>query len=359
MRSVVINGRFLSASPAGVQRVAEELTIALDSILAGEERPALTVEVIAPKNMRRRPVLKTFRLVAAGHLTRQLWEQVELPWLSRGRLLLNLCNLGPLAKREAITMIHDAQVYSSPRSYSAAFRLGYRALQPLIGRRHARILTVSEFSKRELVRYGVAPAGKITVIHNGVDHVLCAVSNPSSLSRFGLRERSYVLGLSNTQSHKNIKLMLEAFAAPDMAALTLVLFGSATREDFVREGLSIPRNVLFTGKIGDDVLRGLMEGAACLVFPSLTEGFGLPPMEAMLLGCPVVVAPSGALPEVCGEGALYAGTHSAAEWRRVILQLHRDPAFARTRSEIGRRHAATFTWARAARALLQTLEAPL
>ncbi len=356
-RKTYFNGRFLAASPAGVHRVAEELIIAVDSLLS--EKPALgaafDLTLVTPRNIRRQPKLDRVHDTTVGRLSGVLWEQFDLPRLTSSALCISLCNTGPLARRNAMTMLHDAQVYSMPASYSFAFRLWYKITQPLIGHRHKHILTVSDFSKSELVRYDVAPAEKISVIPNGCDHILRIRPDDAAITRLGLQNRTYVLALANIQFHKNIRILLKAFADPVLKHTTLALFGGATAADFEAIGHKPPDNVVFLGRISDAELVGLMQGATAFACPSLTEGFGLPPLEAMLLGCPAIVAPCGALPEVCADAALNADPHDAKAWATQISRLMTDDTLRAEMCARGKIQAGQFTWRRAARQLLQTI----
>jgi glycosyltransferase involved in cell wall biosynthesis len=114
--------------------------------------------------------------------------------------------------------------------------------------------------------------------------------------------------------------------------------------------------VLFAGRVSDGELRALYENAACLAFPSTTEGFGLPPLEAMGLGCPVVVAPCGALPEVCGDAALYAPPGAPAAWAQAIRRLDGDAGLRQRMMEAGLARAALYRWEDSARRLLEVIE---
>jgi glycosyltransferase involved in cell wall biosynthesis len=370
MKPILFNGKFLTAAPTGVHRVAEELILAMDRLMAagrgkdGSLPPGPAPDlpetvVLAPAQAARTLPLAatTLRRVRflSGLARDILWEQVSLPFAARKGVLLSLCNLGPVLHPDAVTMIHDAQVHLTPQSYSRGFSLWYRLLQPLIGRTNRRILAVSHYSREQLVRHGIAPADKITVIHNGCDHILACRPDHGAPAAHGLIKGRYVLALANTQAHKNIPILLEAFAEPRLADLTLVLFGSATREDFERLGASVPANVRFTGRIDDDALAGLMSHAAAFACPSTTEGFGLPPLEAMMLGCPAIIAPCGALPEVCGDAALTADPHDPAAWTRQIRALTDDPTLAARMKKAGRARAETFTWDKAARKLADIL----
>ena len=114
--------------------------------------------------------LAGFPLFSSSLLTGHAWEQVELPWRTRGTVLLSFCNLAPALHGASVPMFHDAQIYSTPQSYSPAFRAFYRLIQPLAGARALRVLTVSQFSKDQLTQYGVAREGNIRVVPNGVTH---------------------------------------------------------------------------------------------------------------------------------------------------------------------------------------------
>ena len=352
---VVINGKFLSAAPTGVHRVAAELTCAMDRVLK-QRREDRSWRLLAPRDARRTLDLDVIRQRRAGVTTWQPWEQIDLPVMASRSVLLNLCNLGPLAHANSIVMMHDAQVFATPESYSAKFRLWYRTVQPLLGRRARRILTVSEFSARELVRFGVAPEDKVRVVPNGCDHFTALRVDSYIVPRLRLSGRAYVLALANTQAHKNVGLLLRAFAHESLRDVTLVLVGKASAADFESLGHIVPANATFTGTVSDEELKGLYLDALCLAFPSTTEGFGLPPMEAMSVGCPVIAAPCGALPEVCGGAALYAASDDPAAWAAAIVGLLSNQEARRNLAQAGRRRAKLFTWRRSAERLLAVLD---
>jgi len=354
-RVVVFNGKFLSAEPSGVHRVAEELIRAVDAKLDASGDFGLSWEIVVPRNARRSLRLAHIRSLKRGWLTWQFWEQFELPFRARGKLLVNLCNLAPISGSGAITMIHDAQVFISPESYSRAFRAWYRFALPRIGANAFRILTVSQFSRDRLVEFGIATKSKIDVVHNGIDHNGMHAADPVYLARVGLQDKPYVLALSNVQAHKNVKILLEAFSRPELASLRLVLFGRDKREQLIQNGLAPPPNVVFVGHVKDAELRALYEKAVCFVFPSTTEGFGLPPLEAMRIGCPVIVAPCGALPEVCADAALYIQPDDADGWMQGIKRLQDDEAVRANLIAKGRLQAAKFSWQTSGSQLLEII----
>jgi glycosyltransferase involved in cell wall biosynthesis len=353
-RGVAFNGRFLAARPTGVQRVAAQLISHIDALLDGADPGAWGL--LMPHGAGQRLQLRHIAANQIGRLRGQLWEQLELPHLSQKRVLVNLCNQAPLFHKGGIVMIHDVQVLLSPESYSRAFRTWYGLSVPRICAKADVVLTVSNYSREQIIRYNVAPADKIKVIHNGVDHVAAIDPDEACLERWGLLPLTYVVALSSTQKHKNIAFLFDVFAQAMPAHLKLVLVGEADRAAFERLGAKPPANVLFCGKVSDAALRALYENALCLAFPSTTEGFGLPPLEAMFVGCATVVAPCGALPEVCGDAATYVSPRNVLGWREAIQSLDKDPAARFHLIERGRQWAAQFTWTKSAQQLLSIIE---
>jgi glycosyltransferase involved in cell wall biosynthesis len=352
LRGIAFNGKFLAAAPTGVHRVAHELIASLDELLAtdgglaNERRWSL----IKPRDANRPIPLEVIEPRTAGLLTWQPWEQGELPFLAGRSLLVSLCNLAPIF-HPGLAMVHDAQVFLSPESYSAAFGAWYRFALPMIGRSARLILTVSDYSRSKLVEFGVAPFEKIEVIHNGADHLTRVRAEPAVIARLGLVAGAYVVGLANVQKHKNIRILMEAFGRPGLRDARLVLVGGADATGFGRAGYPPPPNVTFAGGVSDGEMRALFEQAACLAFPSTTEGFGLPPLEAMSLGCPAVIAPRGALPEICGGAAVAAEPGDAGAWETAILAMLGSPGHRAHWSALGRIRAANFTWRKSAERL--------
>lgn len=356
MRDIVFNGKFRSQGRTGVQRVAHELISATAALKAAKDPTVapLSLNLALPRGA---TPLKTpaIRPLMKAKLKGVAWEQAELPLVGGSNLVVNLCNIGALARKGDVTMIHDAQAFISPQSYSKAFGLWYRTALPILARRASRVLTVSDYSRTTLSEAKVAPYDDITVLHNGVDHILRVKADLSGLDILGLRSRPYVLGLSSVQSHKNIRVLLEAATQFQNRDLALVLYGPAGRADFEAAGMKVPPNVILTGRVTDERLRGLIEGARAYLFPSLTEGFGLPPLEAMILGTPAIVAPCGALPELCGTSAVYADETDPDAWAQAINTLVEDERQRLAYAESGRTHAGAYQWSRTASQLAEIL----
>lgn len=356
-RAIAFNGKFLAAAPTGVHRVARELIRGVDALLQdpSEAKAAGPWLLFKPRDAYQTLALSAITSRTVGFNTWQPWEQIDLPIAARGDLLVSLCNLAPLAHGDAVTMIHDAQVFSSPESYGPAFREWYRFALPVIGRRARRILTVSEFSRQQLAEYGVAEYDRISVVYNGVDHLRAGEPEAGAAAALGLQPKNYVIALANVQRHKNVRLVIEAFSDPRLSSLKLVLVGKAGGDDFIKAGTTPPSNVVFAGPVDDARFSGLIQSALCFAFPSTTEGFGLPPLEAMTLGCPAMVAPCGSLPEVCGDAAVYGSSVDAADWVDKILELRDDPALRQRLVALGLEHSGRFTWRSSARTLMKEI----
>jgi glycosyltransferase involved in cell wall biosynthesis len=260
-----------------------------------------------------------------------------------------------LLKRNQLLTIHDAAVRAVPKAYTRAFRAWYHVMHALVGARAAKIVTVSKFSKRELGdRLGIS-AERIAAVPGGSDHILRVARDPSILGRFELERRPFVLAVSSLSPHKNFGAAAQAFQIARLPDFDFVVAGSANPHVFAAHGASLPPSVKHVGAVSDGELRALYERAACFVFPSLYEGFGLPPLEAMACGCPVVVANAASLPEVCGDAALYCDPRSPADIAAKLRELLRSGALRSRLKERGRARAGQFTWRRCAEHMWQEI----
>jgi glycosyltransferase involved in cell wall biosynthesis len=337
MTRLLLNGRFLAQDLTGVQRFAIEMARALS--LQGP------VEVLAPPDAREEAGLAVRRI---GRLRGQAWEQLDLPRHARCGVLVNLGNTAPLAWRRQVVVIHDAATMAFPSAYGWRFRTWYRWMQRGLARRGARLATVSAFSRAQVARHlGVDPAA-IVVVGEGAEHLLRQPADTGLHARLGL-DGPYVLSVGSLAPHKNLAALGVTARMLAARGATLVLTGAADPRLFAAAAL--PEPARHVGRIDDAGLRALYERAACFVFPSLHEGFGLPAVEAMACLCPVVAARAGALPEVCGDAALLADPHDPDAIAAAVARVLDEPALADRLREAGKARAAGFTWAAAARRL--------
>ncbi|PNU04772.1 glycosyltransferase family 4 protein [Novosphingobium guangzhouense] len=355
VQPIYFNGKFYGSGLNGVHRVADRLIRECDRLLSQlppELRPP--AYLLAPKDADWIPPLHSIERRDYAR-TGQVWEQVVLPWAARNGILVNLANLAPVMHPNKITMIHDAQFLFTDCGYPLRQRIGYRWLTPLLGRSSRVTLTVSEFSRRMLDQYAIARADRTWVIANGADHILDTQGSADLRQSLGLAEGRYAVMFGSRKAYKNNATPFAAFASGAMEHTRLVVIGP-DRASLLAAGLSPPPGTVFAGRPGDAQLKGLLAGALAILFPSRTEGFGLPPLEAMLCGCPVIASPAGAIPEVCGDAVLYAGTDDPAQWTSALERLRSDPGLRADKIAQGRRQAAAFTWNAAGARLMAVIE---
>ena len=283
----------------------------------------------------------------AAHVHRpgHLWEQAVLPARAaraRARWLLCPANLAPVAWPRTAVVLHDAAPLREPGWYSSAYVAFQRVVLPLIARRARLVITVSDFSRRELVQLVRLDPGRIAVVPGGVDARFGPDANDGAArAALGL-DRPYVLTVASRTARKNLGVLQVAARRLAGEGIDLVAAGG-DRPQFREEGGT--NGVRAVGHVDDELLPGLYAGAAAFVLPSLYEGFGLTCLEAMACGTPVVAADRGALPEVCGDAALYVDPEDP---RAVADGIERALDDERLRTA-GRARAAQFTWERTAR----------
>jgi glycosyltransferase involved in cell wall biosynthesis len=351
---IAINGRFLTQTPSGVQRFAGETIKAIDALLDSEAYSALKgrIEIIAPRKARDF-TLKNIPLRRCGWSSGYLWEQLEFPLHAAGRLLLNLCMLGPVAVRRQVVVVHDATVKALPANFSWRFRTAYDILIPLLCRRAALAVTVSQFSRREIATlYGVK-TDNMPVCSEGGDHIIAVPPDDTVIERLGLAGRKFLISVGANSSNKNIDVLVAAFARAKLGNTLLVLTGKHDNAVFGKLSEVHAAAVKNVGHVNDSELRALYEHALALVFPSRYEGFGLPPIEAMMCGCPVIISDQPALIENAGDAALHCGMDDVAGLARLMQNVDSDPGLRASLAVAGRECASHFTWAATARRLLE------
>lgn len=347
-RRWTINGDFTTLRPTGVARYAREVTMALDALIS-EGHPLgrdLEIDVVVPRPLADAFHLKAISVRVVPEFNRprlpQFWVQAQLPWHVPGGLL-SFCNLAPVVVKRQIACIHDMHTRLMPSSYARGFRWAHRLILPMLGRRAARITTVSQLSRSHLVKFGIAPEENIVVTYNGSDHAKRWDATRSSLAVD--RGRPYVVCLGRRdQEYKNMGLLARLAPLLDEMGLDLWMPGDVDETTILRYVPEMPSNIVLLGRIDDDDFKKALEGALCFLFPSRIEGFGLPAVEAMASGCPVVASTSPCLPEICGDSALYADPDSAEAWAETIRLLMLTPDLRARMVTKGHARASSYSW---------------
>jgi len=358
MAALHINARFLTQPVSGTQRYAEEILNALDQH-ADASRDGRRMIAWVPPGEHRQPKWKNIDLRTGGKGSGHVWEQASLPFLSHDGWLLNLVSSGPLIHPRQIVTLHDAAIFSQPQNFSRSYGVFHRTLRPKLAARARLICTVSEFSRRALANAMGLDPEKFAVVPNGSDHLLRLTATPDTLSRRGLDAGKYVLFVGNRAPHKNFKTAIEAFVAlgrPDMLLVTVGIGRTAVfGADICNDGPGIRH----LADVSDADLRALYEHAALLLFPSRYEGFGIPPLEAMSLGCPVVASSAAAVPEVVGDAALVVDPDDVNGMKQAMGALLNDPALRADLVGKGRDRAALFSWTQVGLKLRKVVEATI
>jgi len=362
---VGINASIIGESPTGLGLYAINLIRALDTL-----RDGLRVYTSSPQALGRlrarilpaTPLARPERGLR-GHFMRLIWVQTALRVRARAAGIEALLNMVPEAILGSpipqVTVVHDLLPLFFPAEYPRQ-QYYFRSLVPRVLRSSRVLVADSESTRRDITQsYGIAP-DKVRVIYPGYD--------PDTYSANGsdrpLRsvEGSYLLYVGNLLPHKNLLSLLDALAILRRRYRARLIIRGDGQPAYARavrervETLGLGDLVSFQGYAAEGALRDLYAGAACLVLPSLREGFGLPVLEAMACGTPVITSSSSSLPEVGGDAALRVDAHDAIDLADAMYRVLTDTNLREDLRERGLKWVRAFSWRRTAEQISRLLD---
>ncbi|WP_318841716.1 glycosyltransferase family 4 protein [Brenneria izbisi] len=322
----------------GVQRFAEEISSQLVEL-----RDDLIFLVPENDFLNKRKYNKGFNIEVVPGLKGHLWEQISLPlYLKRkGKpLLINLCNTAPAFYKNQIATHHDITYVRYPESFSFSFRLFYRILSPIMIKNSRDLITVSEFSKKEISSYYKCDPNKIHVINNAVSNLF----NQEKSVQSNLLTEEYALTVSSPNYHKNFHGLIESFLSANLNLKLKIIGSNSGNFAKILTGGDGDERIEFLGRVDDTTLVNLYKNAKFFVFPSFYEGFGIPPLEAQACGCPVISSNRASLPEVLGDSVLYFEPDSKEDIISALNMANNDDDLRNTLKILGCNNILRFSW---------------
>ena len=291
-----------------------------------------------------------------------LWEQCYLPYLAKKYkvdILHSPANMSPLFfSGKSIVHIHDVCFVVNPQWYRFTFRTWYNWIIPRLAKRAERVITNSNNSKNDLLQFCNIPVGRVSMVYWAVDdsflgnHIKDSETVPHGMIK------DYILYVGSLEPRKNISALIDAFkklrdSHPNLKTKLILIGGESPL--FAELKLKIVKyqeDIVLKGFVDDDELRAYYRHAGLVAYPSLYEGFGLPPLEAMASGAPVVTSQSSSLPEVVGDAALKVDPYDINELSEAMARILLNVEFRQELIIKGYERVKNFNWFRVARNIL-------
>ncbi|MEO0097313.1 MAG: glycosyltransferase family 1 protein [candidate division WOR-3 bacterium] len=357
---IIINGRFLTQKITGVQKYAYQLVKEIDSLIEkGEiDKKKFQFKIFAPRNIIHKLELKYIPIKKVGFLKGHFWEQLEFPIYLRNKVFICLGNTAPLISlflnKKGIVTVHDLGFKYFPENYHLLFRAFYSIIIPIILKYAWAIITVSESEKRLILKRYSFVKNKIFAISQGG-----FIENP--LTSIEIKEKDYLLYVGSLAKKKNLINFLLAFEIivnknTPLNAIVIAPEGKIFEKVNINIKPEVKKRVKFINKVNDQELIAYYKNAFCLVFPSFHEGAGIPPIEAMSCGCPVLCSDIPVLKERCGEGAIYFNPYSPQDIAQKIVLLFENQKLREELIKKGYQRAKIFKWENTAKKTVKLLE---
>lgn len=329
---VYMNGKFMKQTVTGVQRYARELSYRLED---------LVVPVIP-----RTPVWRGLG---------QLWEQLIFPFtVPQDAVVWSPCGSGSLFLSQQVITVHDLSHIIHPEWYHPLFVAWYQWLLPRVMKKAKRIITVSEYSRQQLISYYRMDPERVRVTPLGVDESFYVQREEKCellRAQYGI-EGKYILAVSSNVPRKNFAGIVKAWSMinSELPEYSLVIVGKEQvgYSSKTHRFSSVPERTIFTGYVPDEDLPYLYAGAEIFVYPSFYEGFGLPILEAMAAGTPVLTSNLSSMPEVAGDAALLVDPYNILSIATGMISLASDEKLREDLARAGRSRARSFSWDRTA-----------
>lgn len=344
---IIINGRFLTQRLTGVQRYAIEIIKCLPKQILGHE-----IVIAVPKGYNsNKENYFNYKLLKIGKFKSHLWEQFELPAFAKKNdaLILNFSGIAPIFYRKKILYLHDLAFKHYPKSFSYLFRVSYNIFIPISIKNSLKVITVSNYVKKDIERnYGIS---NLEVVYAACSDTFKAISK---------KKEKIILSVSSLDPRKNLAKLVQAFNLID-TDWKLVLVGERNKSFSEINFLDIPyiNSVKFTGYISDEELLQLYNRAGIFVYPSIFEGFGIPPLEAQSCGCPCLISNASCLPEVYKNSVLYCDPNDVNDIKENIEKLINSPWLRENFIQLGNENAKNYSWSFSAKKLTTIIEREL
>lgn len=357
-----INGRFLQAQQTGVQRTSLNLIRHL-LILDSENEYILFTINKETRKLHGLVQYKNLEIIDSAIKAKQklkgvLWEQITLPLLAKKYnidLLFCPANSAPLySTKPYVIHIHDACFRVNPKWYSLKFRLWYRFMIPRVIKKAKRVTTNSNHSRNDLMKFYDIPLSKMSLLYWGVDNSFIESKNLAH----PLAGEDFLLYVGSIEPRKNLKTLINAFKdlkqQKPFQTLKLVIVGGKNiifAKTELKETANDP-SILIEGFLPEEQLLAYYRHAKILIYPSLYEGFGLPPLEAMASETPVIAANNSSLPEVIGDAGILIDTVNRSTLSTAIKTLLLDQNLYKELVSKGLKRVQGFNWFRSGREML-------
>jgi Glycosyltransferase len=305
-KKILINGFFLCRLLTGIERYAYEITSRLDKLCRSDE-----ITIIVPVDAVNIPKYENIRIIRYGKIIQNiLWQMVTLQWFLITHREYTVLEFGNTALPFApgIVFLHDIYCEFFPEDFKGfrdkVVRIYNRRQYRLIAKHSKHIVTVSEYSKNQIIQYCKAKPEKISVIYNGWNHFINITPDYSVFIDFPVLSKSFYFSLGSLSKRKNIKWIIEyARKNPDSTFAVSGVSLPTVKADELND--SAPKNIILLGYLDDSKVKALMEKCKAFILPSYYEGFGLTPLEALSCGAQIIVAKAASLPEIYGNTAHY------------------------------------------------------